>query len=91
MHLDELERSDRGGENAWANLREPMGEIAQLLKKEDGPFFLASGISYADFYIAGLWRCLERSNEKLLDRMLSMDAAFGEHYKACAPWLERED
>ena len=56
-----------------------------------GLSFLSSGISYADFYIAGLWRCLERSNEKLLDRMLGMDAAFEEHYKACAPWFEKED
>lgn len=91
MPLDELEKSKKGGETAWANLRDPMGELAQLLKQEDGPFFLASGVSYADFNLAGLWRCLERADGKLLDRMLSMDASFGEHYKACSPWLERDN
>lgn len=91
MPLDELEKSDRGGETAWTNLREPLEEIARLLKKESGPFFLASGVSYADFVVAGFWRFLERANKKVLERALSSDAAFGEHYNACLPWLERDN
>jgi glutathione S-transferase len=68
-----------------------MKEVAQLLKKESGPFFLASGVSYADFVLAGFWRFLEHADKSVLERTLSMDAAFGKHYKACAPWLERDD
>jgi glutathione S-transferase len=90
MQLDELEKSEKGGETAWANAREPLQEVARLLKKEEGPFFLSSGISYADFVIAGFWRFLERADNKVLDRALSQDEVFGEHYKACSPWLERD-
>lgn len=91
MPLDEFEKCEHGGETAWANFSEPMKEVAQLLKKESGPFFLASGVSYADFIVAGFWRFLEQADEKVSERALNMDAAFGEHYKACAPWLERDD
>ena len=91
MPLDELEKSEKGGEAAWTNLHEPLEEIAKLLREENGPFFLTSGVSYADFVIAGFWRFLERADKKVLDRALSQDVAFEEHYKACLPWLERED
>jgi len=91
MPLDELEKSDRGGDTAWENLGEQLEEVARLLKKEDGPFFLASGVSYADFVVAGFWRCLELADEKVIKRALSLDAVFPEHYKACEPWLKRAD
>jgi glutathione S-transferase len=91
MPLDDFEKSHQGGEKAWANLREPIEEVAQLLRKEGGPFFLGSGVSYADFVIAGLWRFLERGDKEVLERALNMDAAFRPHYSACTLWLERDD
>jgi glutathione S-transferase len=91
MPLDELEKSDKGGETAWANLSEQLAEVAKLLKKESGPFFLSSGVSYADFVIAGFWRFLERASKEVCDRALNLDQSFVEHYKACTPWLEKDD
>lgn len=90
MPLDELEKSERGGETAWKNLHEPLEEVAKLLKKESGPFFLSSGVSYADFVIAGFWRFLERADKKILDRVLSQDATFEKHFRACSSLLERD-
>lgn len=91
MPLDELEKSEKGGEIAWAKLFEQLEKVAQLLKREGGPFFLASGVSYVDFVVAGFWRFLEQSDKKVLDRALSLDTAFGEHYEACGPYLEGKD
>ena len=91
MPLDELEKSEKGGETAWKNLSEPLGEIAGLLKKSSGPFFLPSGISYADFVVAGFWRFLEKGDKMVLNRALSQDPVFKAHYQACLPWLEREN
>ena len=41
MSLPELEKQ-KGGEQAWEKAKEPIMEIATLLKKEGGPFFLGS-------------------------------------------------
>lgn len=41
MDLDELEKSEKGGEAAWRELRAPMREVVDLLAKDKGgPFLL---------------------------------------------------
>lgn len=39
MSLDQFERR-MGGEAAWTRLQEPLGRLAGLLMKRDGPFLL---------------------------------------------------
>ena len=40
MPLDELEKSEKGGEVAWKGAEGPLGEMAALLKENGGPFFM---------------------------------------------------
>lgn len=40
MSLDELEKSDVGGEKAWESVKSVLGEVASLLKDIEGPFFV---------------------------------------------------
>jgi hypothetical protein len=39
MPLSEL-MAKQGGENCWEDLKQPAKDIANLLKKNEGPFFL---------------------------------------------------
>lgn len=41
VSLDELEKT-KGGDEAWANAKEPLEELANLLNKTDGPYFLGN-------------------------------------------------
>jgi hypothetical protein len=40
MPLDEFEKSEKGGETAWENVRPVLEEVASLLKENGGPFFM---------------------------------------------------
>jgi hypothetical protein len=40
MPLDELEKSEDGGEKAWENIKPVLKEVASLLKETEGLFFM---------------------------------------------------
>ena len=93
MPLDELEKSEKGGEAAWKNAGPHLSELAVLLKENDGPFFLGEAVSYADFVVVGLFQFLKRISydNDAFDRAMQTDSSFLVLYDACAQWLKRDD
>ena len=91
MSLEELE-AKRGGEKAWENTMPGFQKLAEILKVDpSGPFCLGETPSYADFLIVGFleWcKCLKGDN---FERVVGIDNTFQEIYKACEPWLKRND
>lgn len=94
MPLSDLAKSERAGEHAWKAAGKPMGELKAILHEyDDGPYVMGKQPSYADFMIAGMWRCFESVDQRgdLLERAIGFDVAFSEQYQACRKWLERDD
>lgn len=94
MPLQELAKSERAGEVAWRGAEEGMGQLRELLRENgEGPFIMGNEPTFADFILAGFWRFVERLSVDgdLLERFMGFDERFGEHLKACRPWLERDD
>jgi hypothetical protein len=48
-------------------------------------------VSYADFIFVSLLQCLKRVDQKIFDRYLAQDSAFGALYDASKEWLEKDD
>ncbi|OJD32749.1 glutathione s-transferase [Diplodia corticola] len=91
MSLDQYE-AEKGGEPAWADAKQPIENLAALLKQTtDGPYFLGNEVSYADFIVASLLRWVKLLGLELYDRFVAHDKALDDLYKACAKWLERDD
>ena len=93
MPLDELEKSEKGGENAWESAAPPLSKLAELLKENGGPFFRGETVSYADFIVVGFFQCLKRLSydDDMFGRAMQIDPSFLVLYKACAEWLKRDD
>lgn len=47
--------------------------------------------SYSDFIIVGMLHFLQRIDEKIYERVVSMDDSLAKVYDACRPWLKRDD
>lgn len=95
MPLDEYERQFGGGK-AWAVARPALSELTALLKERqaEGPFFLGSEVSYADFVWAGALIFMKRSSEEVFQELLDRTGARDAHerlFEACAPWMKRND
>ncbi|PSN72790.1 hypothetical protein BS50DRAFT_568393 [Corynespora cassiicola Philippines] len=78
-------------EQAWKDVEEPVRQIAEILKKNSGPFFLGKTVSYADFIFVGYLRFLKAADEKVFDRFVAFDPAFSAIYDASKPWLEKDN
>jgi len=91
MSLDELEKSEKGGENAWENAKPGFKELAELLCETEGPFFMGETVSYADFVVVGAFQFMKRAGEDIFDRVMKIDPSFPALYEACAAWLKRDD
>ena len=93
MLLDELEKSEKGGENAWKNATPHLSELAKLLKENGGPFFSGRTVSYADFIVVGFFQSLKRLSydDDLFGRATEVDPSFLVLYEACTEWLKRDD
>lgn len=90
MPLDQLER-ERGGEAQWEEATPVIQEMGKLLQeKEGGPFVRGREVSYADFYLLGYLRMLERLGEGLLGRVVEIEPSFGRLYDAGRVWIERD-
>jgi len=91
MTLDELEKSDQGGDTAWKNAGPPLKGMAELLNATEGPFLMGHTVSYADFHILGLFQAFKRVGDDVFERLMQMDPAFPKLYEASAEWLKRDD
>jgi glutathione S-transferase len=70
-------------------------ELGKILGENGGdrPFVLGGEASYADFVLAGFWAFLKKLDQggDLFGRIMGVDEAFGRHWEACQPFLERDD
>ena len=83
-----------GGDVAYASAEPYVKEITGLLKEHDGPFFMGTEVSYADFAWVAVLVFLKRLDEVYFAKLLSMSGDEAVHKKlmdACAPWLKRSD
>ena len=91
MTLDELEKSEKGGEKAYENATPHLEELAELLNETKGPYFMGDTVSYADFVVAGFFQFLRRTGEDdIFPRIMQIDPSFPMLYEACGGWLQRD-
>ncbi|KAK1517630.1 uncharacterized protein CCOS01_11887 [Colletotrichum costaricense] len=90
VSLDELEKT-KGGDEAWANAKQPLEGLAKLLDKTDGPYFLGDKVSYTDFVFVGFLYFVKRAGEEHYQRVVQHCESFDKIYQACEKWLERND
>jgi len=88
--LDTL-RAEKGGQQSWDNARPRLEEMAALLKKEGGPFFLGKEACYADFIWAGFVRFVRRVSVDEFEKLVGVDEVLRRQYEACEKWMERDD
>jgi glutathione S-transferase len=94
IELVDLARSERAGEAAWEGAEGGWKDLVAILGENGGgPFVLGEEASYADFVLAGLWAFFKKLDKDgdLFGRVMGVDEAFGKHWEACQPWLERDD
>jgi glutathione S-transferase len=101
VHKEALENA----EDSWKQLQEPVKEVADLLRKNDGPFFLGDTgmessyaaceaetdwtVSYADFILVSMLYFVKRFDEQAYRRLISFDPAFPKVYEAAKQWFTR--
>jgi glutathione S-transferase len=94
MTLDELARSEKGGEAAWENAKPSIQEIVAILHEHGkGPYVLGETASYADLILAGYWAFLKKLDKggDVFGRLMKSDEVFPKHWEACQKFLERDD
>ena len=94
IELVDLARSERAGEAAWEGAEGGWKDLVAILGENGGgPFVFGEEASYADFVLAGLWAFFKKLDKDgdLFGRVMGVDEAFGKHWEACQPWLERDD
>ncbi|KAF2002829.1 glutathione S-transferas-like protein [Amniculicola lignicola CBS 123094] len=83
---------EKGGELPWKNVEAPAKVMADWLKKHDGPFFLGSIVSYADFiFVSFLYYLKELDEVKMFERFVALDDVFVKLYDASTEWLMKRD
>ncbi len=91
MTLDELEKSEKGGEKAYETATPHLKELAELLNETKGPYFMGETVSYADFVIVGFFQFARRAGEDdIFPRIMQIDPSFPALYEACGEWLQRD-
>jgi glutathione S-transferase len=78
-------------EDAWRDAEGPAKEMAQVLKKHGGPFFLGKEVSYADVILVSCLHFLKQVDLKTYERYIALDASFSALYDASKQWLAKED
>lgn len=92
MPLDEFEKSEKGGDMAWASAEPGFQKLAELLTKNpDGPFFLGATVSYADFIVVAYFHFFKVLGDDIFDRLMAVDPSFPALYDACAQWFKRNN
>lgn len=92
MSLEQFEK-EKGGEEAWG-VAEPVIKQATALLEEnkDGPFFMGSTISHADFVWGGLLLMVKRMGPEYMEKMMKVTGNPKVHQdllEALAPYSER--
>ncbi|KAF1956230.1 hypothetical protein CC80DRAFT_472986 [Byssothecium circinans] len=89
MQLSQL--AEKANEDCWEEAKGPAIEIAELLKKKGGPYFIGKTVSYADFILVSFLHCMKRIDVDMFQRYLGFDPAFGQVYDASRQWLAKDD
>jgi glutathione S-transferase len=87
VHKEALANAEEG----WKKTEESLKEVADLLKKHEGPYFLGKTVSYADFiFVSALYfvKCL---SEEAYQRMLSLDPSISKVYEASKQWFMKDN
>lgn len=93
MKLDEYEAT-YGGDKAWAQTEQPLGEVTAMLTENEGPFFMGETLSYADFVWAGILIFFRRIGEDRFEELLKRTGDPTPHrslLEAVEPWSRRDD
>jgi glutathione S-transferase len=87
VHQEALANAEEG----WKKVQEPLKEVADLLKKHDGPFFLGKEVSYADFIFVAMLHFLKRLDEQAFQKLLSFDESFSKVYEGSRQWFLKDN
>lgn len=87
VHKEAIANADDG----WKQAEAPLKEVAGLLKKHEGPFFLGASVSYADFIFVAMLHFVKRLDEQAFQRMVSFDPAFSKVYEASRQWFAKDN
>ncbi|KAK9481635.1 hypothetical protein V1527DRAFT_448535 [Lipomyces starkeyi] len=93
MSVQEFE-GKHGGQAAYLDAESHLKEITALLKEKEGPFFMGSEVSYADFTWVAVLTFLKRVDEGIFAEVIKRTGDVAVHNSlldACAPWLKRTD
>ncbi|PSK49445.1 hypothetical protein B9Z65_8240 [Elsinoe australis] len=88
MSLDELE-SKEGGEKAWSNAKEPLDNLAKILRETEGPYFLGGKSSYADFYVVTYLHFARVADKDFYERLVKPYPEFRNLYTVHMAYLDR--
>lgn len=93
MKLDELEKTE-GGELGFAKAAPLLRQVTGWLKENDGPFFMGTTVSYADFVWAGFLIFFRRIGSNDFSHLLEQTGDPSLHLNLLAavePWSRRDD
>ena len=93
MTVQEYEEKN-GGEAAYAGAEPYIKQMTELLKENEGPFFMGSQVTYADFEWVALLVFFKRVDEAIFTEVMKRTGDEAVHnllLDACAPWLKRND
>lgn len=87
VHKEAIANAEEG----WKKAEGPLREVADLLKKHGGPFFLGETASYADFIFVAALHFVKRLSEDAFQRMIAIDPAISKVYEASRQWTTKDN
>ncbi|KAL9006293.1 MAG: hypothetical protein Q9188_000950 [Gyalolechia gomerana] len=93
MPLEQFEKGISGDEK-WEEMRPFLKRIGEMLREEEGKGPLLRGdeeVSYADLVVVAMLHYFRRLEGGVYERVVGMEPALEELYRACGEWLERDD
>lgn len=92
MPLEQFHKEGAG--TAWEKAEKGFSNISELLRENEGPFFMGQTVSYADFICAGVLLFLKGLGEDVSDELVRVSGDEGHAYKtlleAVEPWSKRD-
>lgn len=86
--LIEGEKEEKAWQTADSDIR-AVGEL-MLTNNAEGPFIMGTNPSGTDFFVAGALQSARLVHEPTFARMMTYPG-YKEIYKACLPWMEKQD
>ncbi|GAB1309911.1 GST N-terminal domain-containing protein [Madurella fahalii] len=94
MPLDQFEK-ENPVEECWEKVAPAMKGVTALLEENpQGPFFMGSEVSYADFMWGGFLLFMRHIGEEMLEELLKVSGnakVHRDHLEALSPWTKRND